>query len=434
MDKTQVIERLLEMADLLEITDANVFEMMAHRNAARSLEDWWGDLEEAVQRGTLTEIPAIGKGLARVVTDLVTTESSAELERLRGLVPPELTRLLRVRGLGPKRVRMLWRELGVESPAQLKVAAESGQVQTLRGFGPKLVQQILTSLPRLDEKPASRPAPATEATTRRLPAPTGQSRLWVGTSGYSYPLWKGTFYPADARTEDLLQLYAERLSTVEINNTFYRFPSQRVIQQWNAQTPDHFRFAIKAHRRFTHLLRLGEAAHEGIVEFVQRCVELRDKLGCILFQLPPNLARDDARLSSLFAALPAGPRYALEFRHASWLDDAVLDRLRAHNVACVSGDADDEEARRFATADFVYVRLHRTSYTDDQLDQWQQWFDAQRAEQRDVLAYLKHDETGGTPLVVLNRWRTVDTPARAALRETLAAPAASRTRRQRKSG
>ncbi|REK10758.1 MAG: DUF72 domain-containing protein [Planctomycetota bacterium] len=433
MQKNEVIATLEEMADLLEITEANVFEVMAYRNAAQSLEDWYGDLEEEVAEGMLTEIPAIGKGISRVISDLVRTGSADELLRVRGLVPAELPKLLRVRGLGPARVRALWRQAGVESPQDLRKAATDGRVQALRGFGAKTVERILAGLDYL-QKQQARPAKPAAATTSAPPAaPKSTGKIWAGMSGYSYPEWKGTFYPADARPAEFLEYYAARLATVEINNTFYRFPSQKVLAEWQSQTPAHFRFAVKAHRRITHQARLSAAARDTIVEFVERCGELGTRLGCILFQLPPDFGRDDARLDMLLEALPQGPRYALEFRHASWFDPQVEARLRDRNVACVAGDAPDEDARRIVTADFVYTRLRRGNYTQDDLQAWDAWFQAQTSEKRDVLAYLKHDEQGVAPATLLPHWVAAEpSAARKLLKETLAKPAkrTSRTRRK----
>jgi uncharacterized protein YecE (DUF72 family) len=343
--------------------------------------------------------------------------------------------LLKLRGLGPKRVRALWRELEIEGPSDLQRAAEEGRVQSLRGFGAKTVERILAGLERLQ---GNSNAPRKSLVTSAVNVPKSSrssGRLSVGTSGYSYAQWKGSFYPDDAKADEFLALYAEQLATVEINNTFYRFPSEKVIQQWVAQTPAHFRFAIKAHRRITHQSRLGESARDTIIEFVERCGQLGPRLGCILFQLPLNFARDDSRLSMLMESLPKGPRYAIEFRHDSWLADEIQSRLAEHNIACVSGDAENEAASRFVTADFAYVRLRRPNYSTSELNAWDQWFQDQCSQQRDVLAYLKHDESGETPSTVVQRWGHPDSSkAKEALRKTLAEPATSKPSRRRKRG
>jgi uncharacterized protein YecE (DUF72 family) len=259
--------------------------------------------------------------------------------------------------------------------------------------------------------------------------------MWIGMSGYSYPEWKGNFYPPESKPKDFLPLYAERLSTVEINNTFYRFPTAEAIDEWKRQTPDHFRFSFKANRRITHLLRLGPESAGQIVDFVGRCAALGPRLACVLFQLPPNFARDDARLELLLASLPAGPRYAVEFRHASWFADEVLKRLANRNVACVAGDSEDRPERRLATADFVYARLRRGQYSEAELDGWDAWFREQAAARRDVLAYVKHDQDGTAPTVVEARWGQAKLlAAREVLQETLASPRRRAVKRPRKSG
>ncbi len=433
MRRDDVIATLREMADLLEITEANSFEVMAYRNGAQGLDDWSGDLDRAVAESKLTEIPSIGKGLSQVITDLVQTGASDELTRVRSSVPESLPLLLRVRGLGPKRVRALWQELGVESPDDLRRAADAGRVQSLRGFGAKTVERIVASLDYL-AKPSRKVA--SEPGSNSMPqAPASSGRIWAGMSGYSYAQWKGSFYPEDARNDDLLQHYSKRLATVEINNTFYRFPSEKVIDQWKSQTTQDFHFSIKAHRRITHQMRLSESARDRIVEFVERCGQLDHHLGCILFQLPPDLARDDARLDLLLECLPQGPRFAVEFRHESWFAEQVFDKLRQHNIACVSGDAENEAARQETTADFIYVRLRRSRYSDGELDDWNEWFQAQQSEGRDVLAYLKHDDTGAAPTAVATRWPHEPSAAREVLKEALAKPKRTKqeTKRRRQS-
>ena len=433
MLKSDVVSILREMADLLEITEANTFEVMAHRNAAQALEDWQGDLAEAISDSTLTQIQSIGDGIAGTISDLVSTGDSPDLNRVRSLVPADLPKLLKLRGLGPKRVRALWKELSIEGPDDLKKAAEDGRVQSLKGFGAKTVERILQSLEYFQNE-SPRTNRVVEATSVSVPRATaGSGQLQAGTSGYSYEQWKGNFYPADASTDDLLQHYAHRLQTVEINNTFYRFPSEKVIAQWVAQTPAEFRFAVKAHRRITHQLRLNEQSRQTIVEFVERCGQLGERLGCVLFQLPPNFSRDDSRLNLLLKSLPPGPRYAIEFRHASWLETEVFDKLANQNVACVSGDADNELSFQCVTADFIYVRLRRTSYSAADLDNWDAWFQDQIGQQRDVLAYVKHDESGVAPQEVLQRWATPPTStARKQLIDNLANPKRKRATTKRK--
>jgi uncharacterized protein YecE (DUF72 family) len=225
-------------------------------------------------------------------------------------------------------------------------------------------------------------------------------RLLAGTSGYSYPEWKPAFYPADLPTSRFLEFYAQRLRTVEINNTFYRFPTEKVLDEWRMGTPAGFVFAVKATQKITHVQRLADAG-DLTHDFVTRCRALGDKLGPILFQLPPNLKRDDARLDAFLRALPAGGRYVLEFRHASWFDDAVLARLSSAGVALCASEGEKIDAPRLATADFCYARLRRERYSPADLAAWRAWISEQRASGRDVYAYLKHDEKGDSPETAL---------------------------------
>lgn len=228
----------------------------------------------------------------------------------------------------------------------------------------------------------------------------GVGQLRVGTSGYSYPEWKPAFYPADLPATQFLDYYAARLDTVEINNTFYRFPGAELFTGWRDQTPARFSFAVKANQRITHKSRLKDVA-EITQDFVARCRALEGKLAAILFQLPPNLKHDDARLAAFVTALPVGTRYAMEFRHASWFDDAVYERLRASNIALCLSEDDDFSPPREVTADFCYLRLRKVVYAPEELAAWHTWCVAQTQQGRDVLAYLKHDEGGASPEAAL---------------------------------
>jgi len=220
--------------------------------------------------------------------------------------------------------------------------------------------------------------------------------LFAGSSGYSYKEWKGHLFPADLEPREFLRFYAARFSTVEINNTFYRFPAPSLLEQWMAETPPGFTFAVKANQRITHHKRLKDV--EALTaEFVERCGVLGERLGPFLFQCPPNLRRDDERLAAFLAALPAGPRYAMEFRHASWFDEAVLERLRERDVALVQSEDEKLAAPRVATAGFCYLRLRLRDYTPEQLEDWRGFIEARRGEGRDVYAYIKHDEGGRSP-------------------------------------
>ena len=232
------------------------------------------------------------------------------------------------------------------------------------------------------------------AGTDTTSGPAGAAaRLHVGTSGFAYPTWKPAFYPPDLPQSRFLEFYAERFDTVELNNTFYRFPSEKQLRDCVARTPDGFSFAVKANQRITHFARL-KGAGEVTRDFVERCRTLGARLGPILFGLHPKTARDDERLARFLEELPAGARYAFEFRHPSWLEPPVFDRLRQANAALCVAEADETAAPREATADFVYVRLRKTGYSDGELAEWQGWLERQVAEGREAFVYVKHDEAG----------------------------------------
>ena len=217
-------------------------------------------------------------------------------------------------------------------------------------------------------------------------------RIHTGTSGYSYKEWKGHFYPADIKADAMLGYYAERLKTVEINNTFYRMPKASVLQARAAQVPDDFIFILKASRRITHIKRLKEVDEE--VGYFHRTTDvLGPKLGPSLFQLPPHLKKDLARLTSFLALLPKTRRAALEFRHESWFDEETYDALRAHDVALVYSDEDEEkEPPLVSTASWGYLRLRRGSYD---LGEWARRVKAQPWS--DAFVFFKHEEAGTGP-------------------------------------
>ena len=165
--------------------------------------------------------------------------------------------------------------------------------------------------------------------------------LLTGTSGFSYKEWKGSFYPETLRAEEMLAYYAERLGAVEINNTFYRMPSQELLGGWRARVPARFRFVIKAPQRITHRARLLDC-QDSVDALWRACEALGEQLGPLLFQLPPHFRKDLARLQGFLAGLPAGSRAAFEFRHRSWLADDVFDALRGAGAALCIADADPE--------------------------------------------------------------------------------------------
>jgi uncharacterized protein YecE (DUF72 family) len=220
-------------------------------------------------------------------------------------------------------------------------------------------------------------------------------RTLVGTSGWSYKEWKGSFYPPKLPQDEMLGFYASRFSTVEVNNSFYRIPSEKVLVGWAEQVPPDFRFVLKASRRITHNSRLAD--QDGSLEYFLRAVNpLGERLGPTLFQLPPTFKKDAARLRDFLARLPKRWLAALEFRHASWFDDEVYDLLRSHDVALVAVDEDETEGKGaplVPTASWGYFRLRRTAYDTNALEAWVGRIE--RAEWTDAYVFLKHED--GSP-------------------------------------
>ena len=219
--------------------------------------------------------------------------------------------------------------------------------------------------------------------------------LRVGTSGFAYKSWKGSFYPSDLPASRWLGYYAEKLSAVEINNTFYRMPRSAMLAGWAGQVPPGFRFALKASRRITHQKRLAEVAEE-LGYLYGAAKALGERRGPMLFQLPPFLRKDVSRLQRFLALLPEDHRAVLEFRHPSWHDDEVFDALREHAVAlCVADAGEAYDAPVDATARLGYLRLRRSTYADEDLGAWVAalrsggWADA--------YVFFKHEEAGVGP-------------------------------------
>jgi uncharacterized protein YecE (DUF72 family) len=220
--------------------------------------------------------------------------------------------------------------------------------------------------------------------------------LYVGTSGYSYKPWKGTFYPRDLPVQRMLHFYGEHFRTVEINSTFYGMPKVSTLEGWAEAVPGDFQFALKAPRQITHVRKL-----DGAGDLLSQLLEAAGALtgqhrGPLLFQLPPTSKKDMARLRAFLALLPSQLRAAFEFRHPSWLDNEVFGLLRDHNAALCVADADgDLEVPLLATADWGYLRLRRPDYVDSDLAEWvkrvreQGW--------RDTFVFFKHEDEGKGP-------------------------------------
>lgn len=194
-------------------------------------------------------------------------------------------------------------------------------------------------------------------------------RVATGTSGFSYKEWIGSFYPPKLPAARMLQFYAERLPTVELNNTFYRMPSESLMRGWSERTPASFRFVLKAPRQMTHIRKLQDCA-DALARFIQVANVLGDKLGPLLFQLPPTFQRDVDRLASFLRLLPAGVRAAFEFRHPSWFEESTYATLREHGAALCIAEVDEQRPPLVATADFGYLRLRREDYTPEQIANW----------------------------------------------------------------
>jgi uncharacterized protein YecE (DUF72 family) len=218
--------------------------------------------------------------------------------------------------------------------------------------------------------------------------------LRAGTSGYSYREWCGHFYPKKFPGSEMLRYYAERFTTVEINNTFYRMPAESMLAQWTEQVPVHFDFTLKAPRRITHESRLRDC-DANVTEFVRRASTLGDKLGAILFQLPPYLKKDVPRLRDFLGLLPAAQRFAFEFRNDSWQDDEVYETLRSRGAVLCVTDTDEGDTPFVATAPCGYVRLRRTHYDDGELGAWAAKI-AAKALPRAYVYFMHEDEALGT--------------------------------------
>lgn len=220
-------------------------------------------------------------------------------------------------------------------------------------------------------------------------------QFYVGTSGYSYKEWKGSFYPEKLPAAKMLPFYAERFSTVEINNTFYRMPKAEVLTQWAEQVPPAFAFVLKAPQRITHFQQL-RLSDDSLTYFANTAAVLGARLGPLLFQLPPTLKKDVPRLREFLQALPDGPRAAFEFRHASWADDETCALLSAAGAALVAAETDEELLSDLrSTAKWGYLRLRRTEYSDDDLKVWLERIRRQTWEQ--AFVFFKHEDEARGP-------------------------------------
>ena len=232
---------------------------------------------------------------------------------------------------------------------------------------------------------------------------------WIGTSGFQYAEWKGTFYPEDLPAAKMLPFYAEHLATTEINYTFHRIPAAKTIDNWKHLTPETFRFALKAPQKITHWSKLRDCA-DTLRYFYDVVSALDAKLGPVLFQLPPNFKKDTFILGDFVNGLPGGMRAAFEFRHESWFDDETFDLLREKDRALVVSDTDDKPLSEIiSTAGWGYLRLRRTAYDENDLADWMKRVKDQKWE--DAFVFFKHEDEGIGPKLAAQFLKLSEPPA-----------------------
>ncbi|HYS69258.1 MAG TPA: DUF72 domain-containing protein, partial [Gemmatimonadaceae bacterium] len=195
-------------------------------------------------------------------------------------------------------------------------------------------------------------------------------KILAGTSGYAFKEWKGNFYPQELKDDGMLGYYASKFPTVEINNTFYRLPRENVLRDWAAQVPESFTFALKASQRITHYARLKEESANLVDFLLKNTALLGDRLGPILFQLPPNMKKDVDRFRGFLGLLPSDRRFVFEFRHESWFDDEVFAAMRDRDIAMCIADQDELKCPVVCTATWGYLRLHKLDYSEAELVEW----------------------------------------------------------------
>ena len=227
------------------------------------------------------------------------------------------------------------------------------------------------------------------------------ARARVGTSGFSYDEWKPSFYPETLKKDEYLAYYASKFATVEVDRTFYRMPNAKTLAAWRAATPDGFRFAIKASQKITHFEKIAVPS-EALAYLVRILSGFEDRLGAVLFQLPPVLRVDVERLEKFLGALPEAFPSAFEFRHASWLTDEVYDLLRRRGAGLVIHDTDEGTTPLVMTSRLAYLRLRKTAYTPEEFEAWRQRARAWVADGADVYMYIKHEDNPDAPRIALD--------------------------------
>ena len=218
-----------------------------------------------------------------------------------------------------------------------------------------------------------------------------ERKIFVGTSGFSYAAWRGIFYPEKLPQKSFLSYYGTQFTTTEVNNTFYRLPNPDVARGWYSEVPDGFRFTLKLSQRITHIKRLKDVESE-MARFAESADALKEKMGPILVQLPPNLRANLPVLSDFLSRYAQNRLLAVEFRHESWLNDEVYSLLSQHGAALGIIERDDSAAPEppaIVTGSFAYMRLRKGDYSDPELQRWANWIVSQSV---DVYCYLKHDD------------------------------------------
>lgn len=224
-------------------------------------------------------------------------------------------------------------------------------------------------------------------------------KLYIGTSGWVYKHWYEVFYPEEVKSDGLLQFYSQHFKSVELNASFYHLPKPSVFKGWYNKTPKDFLFSVKASRYITHIKKLRDF-EAGWTRFIEAAKELKEKLGPILFQLPPFLKANKEVLETALNVLPKGHKYAFEFRHESWFVTEIYDILKKYNIALVVADSPDFPLKKEITADFIYLRFHGSKslygskYTDEELNSWAKDIKAWQKQGIDVYAYFNNDAEG----------------------------------------
>jgi uncharacterized protein YecE (DUF72 family) len=220
--------------------------------------------------------------------------------------------------------------------------------------------------------------------------------IWIGTSGFQYPEWKGLFYPEKISTAKMLPYYAERFPTTEINYTFNRIPTVKVLDHWASVTPENFRFSLKAPKLITHIKKL-QGTDSILGEFWNVAKTLNDRLAIVLFQLPPWFRKDVTVLKKFLGSMPRGLKVTFEFRHESWFDEEVYATLRSKNAALCIADSEKLSTPTVMTANFGYFRLRDVGYRPADIKRWAKIISEHTKKADDIYVYFKHEETGTGP-------------------------------------